>query len=304
MKNYGWVDLQVNGHKGVDYSDPALTPDMILRSIEELLATGTAIFLPTIVTGDLAKNVRNALMIRDVVESHGLKAHVPGVHFEGPFISPVPGAVGAHDPKYVVPPSAENIAKLIDPCVGWVRIVTIAAESEGAAEAIAALRERGAVVSVGHHMATAEQVRAAADAGAKLLTHLGNGCPNLLDRHRNPFYAGLAEDRLTAMIITDGHHLPGELIKIILRVKGTDKVIITSDASSVTGFPPGDYSTLGNKAILYPGGKLYNPDKQCLVGSASTISDCMNFLASLDLLTDAELKQVGRDNPLAVLGLK
>ncbi|MCI5779908.1 MAG: N-acetylglucosamine-6-phosphate deacetylase [Lentisphaeria bacterium] len=304
MINHGWVDLQVNGHRGVDYSDPELTRDMILRSIEELLATGTAMFLPTIVTGDLRKNVRNALMIREVVEANGLRDHVPGVHFEGPFISPVPGAVGAHDPKYVVPPTAENIAALIDPCGDWVKIITVAADADGAAEAIAALKERGVAVSVGHHMATTAQVRSAADAGAKLLTHLGNGCPNLLDRHRNPFYAGLAEDRLTAMIITDGHHLPGELIKIILRVKGTDRLIVTSDASSVTGFPPGDYSTLGNKAILYPDGKLYNPDKQCLVGSASTISDCMNFLASLDILTDAELKKVGRDNALAVLGMK
>lgn len=304
MTNHGWVDLQVNGHRGVDYSDPELTRDMVLRSIEELLATGTDVFLPTIITGDLGRNVRNALLIREVVEANGLLEHVPGVHFEGPFISSVPGAVGAHDPKYVVPPTPENIARLIDPCRGWVRIVSMAAEAEGAAEAIAALKERGVVVSVGHHMATAAQVRAAADAGAKLLTHLGNGCPNLLDRHRNPFYAGLAEDRLTAMIITDGHHLPGELVKIILRVKGPDKVIVTSDASSVTGFPPGDYSTLGNKAILYPDGKLYNPDKQCLVGSASTISDCMKFLASLDILTDAELRRVGRDNPLAILGRK
>ncbi|MBR2344546.1 MAG: N-acetylglucosamine-6-phosphate deacetylase [Lentisphaeria bacterium] len=304
MINHGWVDLQVNGHNGVDYSDPALTKDGILKSIEELLATGTAMFLPTIITGDLHRNVRHAMMIREVVEANGLNKHVPGVHFEGPFISNVPGAVGAHDPKFVCPPTPENMATLFDELPGWVKIVSIGADTEGAPEAVAAMKERGIVVSVGHHMATSEQVRAAADAGAKLLTHLGNGCPNLLDRHRNPFYAGLAEDRLTAMIISDGHHLPGELVKIILRVKGVDRTIITSDASSITGFPPGTYNTLGNIAVLSPDGKLYNPEKQCLVGSASTISDCMKFLASLDILTDDELKRVGRDNALAVLGLK
>ena len=304
MINHGWVDLQVNGHNGVDYSDPALTKDGILKSIEELLATGTAMFLPTIVTGDLRENARHAAMIREVVEANGLQKHIPGVHFEGPFISNVPGAVGAHNPKYVCAPTPENLATLLDDLPGWVKIVSIAAEAEGATEAIAAMKERGIVVSVGHHMADTDQVRAAADAGAQLLTHLGNGCPNLLDRHRNPFYAGLAEDRLTAMIISDGHHLPGELIKIILRVKGVDRTIITSDASSITGFPPGTYNTLGNIAVLYPNGKLFNPEKQCLVGSASTISDCMNFLASLDILTDDELKRVGRDNALAILGMK
>ena len=106
------------------------------------------------------------------------------------------------------------------------------------------------------------------------------------------------------MIITDGHHLPGELVKIILRVKGVDRTIVTSDASSLTGFPPGTYRTLGNLAVLHPNGLLYNPEKKCLVGSASTISDCMKFLASLDILTDDELKRVGRDNALAVLGMK
>ncbi len=304
MINHGWVDLQVNGHNGVDYSEPGLTKDAILKSIEELLATGTDIFLPTIVTGDLAKNAKHAALIREVVEANGLQKHVPGVHFEGPFISNVPGAVGAHSPDYVCDPTPENLAKLLDDLPGWVKIVSLGADANGATEAIAAMKERGIVCSVGHHMATSEQVRAAADAGAQLLTHLGNGCPNQLDRHRNPFYAGLAEDRLTAMIITDGHHLPGELIKIILRVKGVDRTIITSDASSVTGFPPGTYNTLGNISVLYPNGLLYNPEKKCLVGSASTISDCMKFLASLDILTDDELKRVGRDNALAVLGMK
>ena len=66
MTNHGWVDLQVNGHRVVDYSDPELTRDMVLRSIEELLATGTDVFLPTIITGDLGRNVRNALLIREV----------------------------------------------------------------------------------------------------------------------------------------------------------------------------------------------------------------------------------------------
>ena len=302
--NKNWVDLQVNGHRGVDFTSPELTEAGVLQVIEELAGAGTAVFLPTIITASDELYARNVPLIKRTVEKYGLQKHVPGVHFEGPFISNVPGAVGAHSPDYVCAPSPENLAKLLDDLPGWVKIVSLGADSEGAPEAIAAMKERGIVCSIGHHMATSGQVRAAADAGAQLLTHLGNGCPNQLDRHRNPFYAGLAEDRLTAMIITDGHHLPGELIKIILRVKGVDRTIVTSDASSLTGFPPGTYRTLGNLAVLHPNGLLYNPEKKCLVGSASTISDCMEFLASLDILTDDELKRVGRDNALAVLGMK
>ncbi len=303
MINPGWVDLQVNGHNGVDFNSDTLSADDFIRSAEELISTGTEIFLPTLITGKMSKLRRNAEIIHQAVEKHGLLRNIPGIHFEGPFISPVPGAVGAHDPECVLVPTPENVEELLNTAPGFVKIVSLGADAEGAAEAIALLRERNVVSSVGHHMANYAQVRSAADAGAKLLTHLGNGCPNMMDRHQNPLYAGLAEERLTAMIISDGHHLPGELVKIIIRAKGTDKVIITSDASSITGFPPGEYNTLGNPAILYPNGKLFNPEKQCLVGSASTISDCMKFLYSLDFLTQDELQRVGRDNALAILNM-
>ena len=302
MKNPGWVDLQVNGHMGVDYSAADLTADRFIASAEALLASGTEIFLPTIITNPLDHLRRNATIIAEAVEKHQLQKHIPGIHFEGPFISNTPGAVGAHNPAYTLIPTPENLAALVETVPGFIRIVTLGADCPNAPEAIAFLKERHIVASVGHHMADYAQVAAAADAGALLLTHLGNGCPNQLDRHRNPVYAGLAEKRLTAMLISDGHHLPGELVKLFIEVKGVDKAIITSDASSLTGLPPGEYETLGNRAILYPSGKLYNPEKQCLVGSASTMAMCMAFLESLEFLTEAELIKLGRENPLRILG--
>lgn len=303
MNNPGWVDLQVNGHNGVDYSDAGLTEESFIRSAEELLATGTAMFLPTIVTSTLELFKRNAGIIQEAVAKRGLQKEIPGLHFEGPFISNTPGAVGAHNPAWTLVPTDENVDALLAAAPGFVRIVTLGADAVGAPQAIARLVAAGVKVSVGHHMATYADVRNAADAGAKLLTHLGNGCPNQIDRHHNPVWAGLAEDRLTAMIITDGHHLPGELVRIICKTKTTDKIIVTSDAASMTGLPPGRYETLGNVAVLEPNGKLHNPEKKCLVGSASTISMCMKFLDSLDFLSAEELKRVGRDNALAMLGM-
>ena len=297
MNNGSWVDLQVNGHNGVDYSSAELTADGIVRSIEELAEAGTAVFLPTLVTSSEELYCRNLPLIKNTVEKYGLQKHVPGIHLEGPMIT----AKGSHNPEYFKECTAENVRKYFDISEGFIKIMTFSADGDGAPEAVAEANALGIIPSVGHHMANYEQVRRAADAGAKLLTHLGNGCPNLLDRHHNPVFAGLAEERLTAMIITDGHHLPGELVRIIIRTKGVDKIIVTSDASSLTGFPPGEYGTLGNRAVLYPNGKLYNPDKQCLVGSAYTISQCMNFLASLDFLTQDELTRVGRLNALELL---
>ena len=299
MKNPGWIDLQVNGHNGVDFSNPALTADMVVKAAEELFETGTQIFLPTIITGPMELYRRNIPIIKQAVESHGFADRIPGVHLEGPFISPTPGAVGAHNPDWVQIPSAAAVDELN--ADGFVKIITIGADAPNAPEAIAHARELGIHVSVGHHMANYDQVKAAADAGAQLLTHLGNGCPNLIDRHNNPVWAGLAEERLTAMVIADGHHLPGELLKVFILTKGVDKVIVTSDAAEAAGFKPGRYHVLGNDAILEPNGKLHNPVKKCLVGSASTISMCMAFLESLNLWSEAELTKLGRDNALALL---
>lgn len=302
MKNPGWIDLQVNGHNGVDYSDSNLTEEAFLRSAEELMATGTEVFFPTIITSTLELFSRNGKIIRDAVEKHGLEKNIPGLHYEGPFISRA--AIGSHNPDWVQIPTVQAVDALLDTAPGFVKIVTIGADTEGAEAAIARMTEKGVTVSVGHHLATYEQVRKAADAGAKLLTHLGNGCPNMVDRHHNPIYAGLAEDRLTAMLISDGHHLPGELLKVMISCKGIDNVIITSDACNAAGFPPGEYEVLGNHAVLTPNGKLYNPQKNCLVASASTMSMCMNFLESLGLYTEDEMLRMGRTNAMKMLGLK
>ncbi|MBR7156037.1 MAG: amidohydrolase family protein [Lentisphaeria bacterium] len=301
MKNPGWIDLQVNGHAGVDYSEATLSEESFLRSAEALINDGTEIFCPTIVTGTLERFTRNAAVIRQAVEKHGLQKNIPGLHFEGPFISNTPGAVGAHDPALTLIPTAENVEKLLAAAPGFVTIVTLGADVEMAPEATALLTEKGVIVSTGHHVANYAQIRNIAANGGQLLTHLGNGCPNLVGRHENPIYAGMAEDRLTAMIITDGHHLPGELIKLICRAKGVDKVIVTSDATSLTGMKPGKYVTLGQEVVLEANGKLHIPERQCLAGSASTMAMCMNFLESLDFLTEAELFRLGRGNALDLL---
>ena len=109
MNNPGWVDLQVNGHKGVDYSDPNLTADDFIRSAEALFADGTEIFCPVIITSPLEIFRRNGEIIQKTVEKYGIADKIPGLHFEGPFISNVPGAVGAHNPDCTLKPCTANI---------------------------------------------------------------------------------------------------------------------------------------------------------------------------------------------------
>ncbi|MFC1539841.1 N-acetylglucosamine-6-phosphate deacetylase, partial [Candidatus Latescibacterota bacterium] len=138
---------------------------------------------------------------------------------------------------------------------------------------------------------------------ATALTHLGNGLPGVIPRHRNTIWAGLSNDNLSAMIITDGHHLPFSILKSIIRAKGVSRLIVVSDASPLAGMPPGTYKYLGEEVILEENGLLHNPARNCLAGSSSTIIDCMNHLASLELLSFDELLQVGFYNPLKLIGI-
>ncbi|MCX5674905.1 MAG: hypothetical protein NTX87_07845, partial [Planctomycetota bacterium] len=106
-----------------------------------------------------------------------------------------------------------------------------------------------------------------------------------------------------AMIITDGHHLPAAVVKAILRAKGVSRVAVTSDQSPLAGLPPGRYRAMGADVVLEESGLLHIPEKGCLAGSASTMLECMNHLASLDLLGLEELEAVGFHNPLRIIGL-
>ncbi|MGC9468062.1 MAG: N-acetylglucosamine-6-phosphate deacetylase [Anaerolineae bacterium] len=299
----GFVDLQVNGFVGVDFSSPELTQRELVGAWRELLSRGTCAFLPTIITSPVEVYRRNIPILVKAMRTDEFEGRVLGLHLEGPFISAVPGAVGAHNPTYVQRANPDLLGQLLDWGEGAVRLLTVAAEIPAVDTVIHLARERDVTVSIGHSMFGAEDLARVRQAGAVALTHLGNGLPNQLPRHPNPIWDGLADDAFTAMIIADGHHLPASVVKTMIRAKGLGRLIVVSDASPVAGFPPGQYEVLGNQAILEPSGRLHNPEKQCLVGSAVTMVDCMNFLSSLDILEPDGLLAVGFGNALRLIGV-
>jgi len=304
MKIPGLVDLQVNGYKGVDFASRDLTTADFMRACRQLLEAGTTAFLPTVITSSEDVYKHNLPIIAKAVQSEEFHGRLLGIHLEGPFISPEEGARGAHNPDWVRKPDIGYLKQLIEWADGIVKLITIAAEVRGAEQLAQYAVEQGIAVSLGHQMASEEDLKKLVRAGAVSLTHLGNGVPAMLPRHENPIWAGLAEDRLVAMIITDGHHLPASVIKTIIRTKGPDHCIVVSDTASLAGLGPGRYETLGHKVVLEDDGRLYNPATGYLVGSSATMLQCMNYLASLNLLSRDELVAVGFYNPLKLIGLE
>jgi len=303
MKIPGLVDLQVNGFRGVDFSGADLTEEKCITTCRMLLNSGTTSFLPTIISCKEEVYKQNLPLMAKVITMPEFDSSLPGIHVEGPFLSIEPGAYGVHNPDYIRKPDIEFLDKLIEWAHGKIRMLTIAAEIDGADEIIRYAVNHGITVSLGHQMALEEDLDRAVKAGAAALTHLGNGIPGIIPRHLNPIWAGLSNDSLTAMIITDGHHLPFSVLKSMIRAKGISRLIVVSDASPLAGMPSGHYNYLGEEVILEENGRLHNVGRGCLAGSSSTMIDCMNHLASLKILTTDELIRVGYYNPLRLIGI-
>ncbi|MEN8128407.1 MAG: N-acetylglucosamine-6-phosphate deacetylase [Planctomycetota bacterium] len=303
MKIPGFVDLQVNGYKGVDFSSPDLTEEVLIDACQALFKAGTAAFLPTVITSSEDIYEKNLPLIASVIDRDEFKGKLLGIHLEGPFISPEPGAVGAHNPDWVCRPSVEHLEKLQVLAGGHIKLLTLAAELEGVDVLTKYAVKKGITVSLGHQMAGCQEMKKLYDAGAQSITHFGNGMPNQVPRHHNPITAALAIKKLKAMIITDGHHLPESVIRMVFNAKEVGDIIVTSDASPIAGLKPGKYHVLGNEAVLEENGLLHNPQKQCMVGSSATMLECMNHLASLDILSVQDLLKVGFTNPSELIGI-
>jgi N-acetylglucosamine-6-phosphate deacetylase len=299
----GFIDLQVNGYLGVDFSSPDLTEESFTYACKSLLKVGAAAFLPTLITSPLETYERNLPILASVMARDEFFGRMPGIHLEGPFISPEPGAVGAHNPSWVREPEVYIFKQINTWAKHSIRLLTLAAERTGADELTRYAAGEGVVVSNGHSLATPADLQRLAQAGATALTHLGNGLPHLLHKFNNPLWAGLADDHYTAMLIGDGHHLPDGVLQAMIRAKGISQTIIVSDAAPIAGLPPGRYTTLGNEVVLEDSGLLHHSQKGFLVGSSATLLVCMNHLASQGIFSLDDLLNLGFYNQLRLMNI-
>ncbi len=131
----------------------------------------------------------------------------------------------------------------------------------------------GVVVAIGHTAADTDSLSAAADAGARLSTHLGNGAHAQLRRHPNYIWDQLAEDRLWTSIIADGHHLPASVVKAFVRAKTPDRCLLVSDMSGMAGMPPGRYenTSVGDVEVLEDDRVVIAGQRRMLAGASRPI---------------------------------
>lgn len=314
----GFIDLHTHGADRGELMDARrtfareadLVRETVLRMARFFVRHGVTGFLPATVTASFeaiaraAEGARCAMeslgSIRGLGSTRGLDgSRVLGVHLEGPFVSPQ--RLGAQSPEFCIPPTAENVSRLLEIAGDVARVVTLAPEEEGAIEAIKAFAERGIVVSVGHTVATAEQAQAAFAAGARQVTHMFNGMPPMHHRQPGVVGAALTTRGVAVEIIADGLHLAPTTIRLALAAKGVDEVLLVTDSMAATGCEDGEYA-LGPIKVYVRDGEA-RLESGNLAGSTLTMDRAVVNVARW---TDAGLSgawQMASLNPARQLGV-
>jgi N-acetylglucosamine-6-phosphate deacetylase len=295
----GLIDVQCNGAAGVDVT---ADPERLWDVAAALPRWGVTAWLPTVVTAAASTRERALATLRAGPPTDGVpRAAALGLHLEGPFLAPE--RRGAHDAGQLVRPSVDAVD-----AEGWSRdagvlLVTLAPELPGALAVVRRLVDRGVVVSAGHSSATADEARAALDAGVTWVTHLFNAMPAL--HHRGPGLVGvaLADDRVRVGLIADGLHVDPTMVAVAARALG-DRLTLVTDAVAALGAPPGAVRLGGlDAAVSVDDGAVRLPDGT-LAGSTLSLDRAVRNLVAFAGVPLPDAVRAATATPAAVLGLE
>jgi N-acetylglucosamine-6-phosphate deacetylase len=268
----GFIDIHVHGGGGHDFMDG--TETAFLQIAETHARYGTTSMAPTTLTSE-KDDLLNTLDIYEKANARNKEgAQFIGMHIEGPYFAMTQR--GAQDPRYIRNPDPEEYIEILSHSTN-IKRWSAAPELKGAIAFAHYLRSKGVLPSMGHTDAIYEEALTGFDNGYTLATHFYS-CMSGVTRKNALRYAGVIEagyliDEMDVEIIADGIHLPAPLLKLIVKIKGIDRIALITDSMRAAGMPPGE-SILGNlqnglKVIIEDGvAKL--PDRSSFAGSVAT----------------------------------
>ena len=243
----GFIDIHMHGGYGEDAMDASF--EGLKHLSESLLSEGTTSFLATTMTQsdeNIIKALKNIVNYQEHQDSLNA-ASIVGIHLEGPFISEY--KVGAQNPAYVQRPSVEKVQQFQEIANNQIKVMTFAPEVEGADETLSTLHDQ-INFSIGHTVATFDEVNEAVAHGAKHVTHLYNA--GTAFEHRNPGLSGAAwvNDGLSTESIVDGIHSHPASVKVAYKQKGNKRFFLITDAMRAKGMPDGEYDLGGQNVVV------------------------------------------------------
>lgn len=244
----GFVDIHNHGNIGFDIMD--CTEEAIDNIGKFHLQNGVTSYLGTVITSSY-ENMSNAIENLAGYRNKEDFSQLIGIHLEGPFFSL--DKKGAQPGKYIKSPNMEEIKEILHVSKGYLKMVSIAPEIHGALDIISYLRSKDIIVALAHSNGSFEEAEAGINYGATVATHLYNGMREF--NHREPGIIGavLLDERVYCEIIYDRIHLHDAAVKIAIKMKGINKIVLVSDAMMAAGLSDGDYELGGQKVIVKDG---------------------------------------------------
>ena len=298
----GLIDLQVNGAGGRLLTDEP-TVDALKAMSAALAPFGCTAFLPTIISTTAGRTLEALRAVKRAMAERLPGAVVLGCHVEGPFINPT--QAGVHDQRFIRPPSRKELSHWLEVVGSSLRLLTLAPELPGAREVVEEAHAHGVAVAVGHSAAGYTELVAAQEWGVGLATHLFNAMVEMTGREPGTAGAALALENFSVSLIADGLHVHPAMLKLAVRTKGAERVVLVSDAMPPVGTEMADFP-LYDMRISVQDGRCLTPEGR-LAGSVLTMNravENMRRLAEVSLVNAFAMATINPARAIAVEGSK
>ncbi len=303
----GFIDIHTHGAGDFDCADGE--KEDIIKMAQTHARYGTTSIYPTCTsssTADIMRFIENAK--EAIKENAPGKPHIAGSHLEGPYFADAQR--GAQNPDYIKAPIKDEYAKFIEASEGTLKRISFAPELEGAYELCDYLKEKGIVASFGHTDGIYEEILPAIEKGCTLATHLYSGMNGVTRRncHRKlgAVETAFLEDSVTVEIIADGIHLPPDLLRLIYKIKGSDKICLITDSMRGAGMGEGK-SVLGPKNdgmdCVIKDGIAYLTDMTAFAGSVATADRLVRVMHKQAGVPLTKCIKMITENPAKTMGL-
>ena len=297
----GFIDIHTHGAGGHAFMNS--TPDDVIQGVNYHFEHGTTAILPTISAGSFETMREAVINIAKAKDSGLAKADIMGAHLEGPYLSV--NQCGAQCPKFITKPIKEDYVGLISEYGEYIKRWTYAPEYDEGGEFAKYLVEHNIIASPGHSDAKYPDMKLALDNGANLITHLYSSTSTVTRDHGfrslGVIESAYLEDGYFVEIIADGKHLPPELIKLIIKLKGDDKVALITDSLEIAGTDI-THGVMSGTEFIVEDGVCKLCDRTAFAGSIATtdrlvrvlVCDCgIELSRAIKMMTEIPAKILG-----------
>jgi len=288
----GFVDIHCHGGGGKYFG--GLTDTEITQVIATHRAGGTVAGLASLVT----EPIENLISQIKRLVPFAQRGEIAGIHLEGPYLSHA--RCGAHDPNLLRTPTLAEVQTLLDAGQGFIKMITIAPELDGALEVIEYLAKSGVIAAIGHSQSDAATAQAAIDRGASVVTHFNNAMPKVVDGPGTMSSAVISELRVSLELILDGEHVSTQIVRDVFEA-APNRIVMVTDAMSAAGSTDGTYK-IANLEVIVKDGVARLASNGSLAGSTLTMAKAFNHALNEIGVSITEAVHAASTLPALILG--